>query len=717
MVFKCFLPVVVLVVIALMCVVGSFLATADAALAKDSERASLIFQTASKLLLAERYHEAIKEFQQFIAEYPNHILNDYAHFYLAVGLMKTASYEQARKIFKHLRTNYPQSLLLTEARFLEADTWFYQSKYDRAIQEYLVLKKGKKYKKHNLMPELLLKLGQCYEQQQQFGSALEIYHQIRLSYVNKPIYNKAKTYEEQVAAQHPSTQAFYTTTRIFKSIDIFVKSGKAGDALPLLTMLRTRPLTPALKEKAALKWAYSYYVLRENVRAKAHYRQFLRDYPKSKSLPYVLDRIGRIYLRQNNIDAFLHIYERLLHKHPQSQYTAAAMRLKGKELELQGKFQAALDEFNTFRKRFPKSSLTSDILWHIGWCHYQLRHYQSALKTFDLLVRSYPKSYHKEEALYWAGRSAEHSQQYTNAVKYYRRVMRNGHNTYFGALSQQALLGLKQVKSDLDIPQAEEKKPLEWEETAKFTTKQGRLHQEKSEAFIGMGFDNLAAQELAYAIEKDSKDHAKYLELARLYHRSGDYHQLVRLMQSQFWYWIVLGDEDVPQEFWQLVYPLSFPRLVNHYAPSNKIDPYLVQAVMLAESVFDPQAFSPAGAMGLMQLMPATGDRLAGMVNLAISSPLDYFRPEVNILLGTTYLKQLSQLFANHLPPVIASYNAGEDRVSAWWKEDYQYDDPVFIAMIPYKETWQYVQKVLWYYREYHRIYESYAAKTLKRSD
>ena len=176
-------------------------------------------------------------------------------------------------------------------------------------------------------------------------------------------------------------------------------------------------------------------------------------------------------------------------------------------------------------------------------------------------------------------------------------------------------------------------------------------------------------------------------------------------MQNQFWYWIVYGDEDLPSEFWELAFPQSFPRFVNQYATSNGIDPYLAQAVMLAESAFDPDALSPEGAIGLMQLMPFTGKRLAERVGKTIASHQDYFRPEVNIFLGTMYLQELSALFSEHLPPVIASYNAGEHRVAAWWQEEYQHDQPAFIAMIPYKETWKYVQKVLWYYHEYHKIY------------
>ena len=106
-----------------------------------------------------------------------------------------------------------------------------------------------------------------------------------------------------------------------------------------------------------------------------------------------------------------------------------------------------------------------------------------------------------------------------------------------------------------------------------------------------------------------------------------------------------------------------------------------------------------------MQLMPKTGDRMATALNIPIPDPDQYFQPEVNILLGTTYLKGLFARFNRQLLPVIASYNAGEDVVRTWWNDSYQENLPAFVASIPYPETKRYVQKVWWYYREYQRIY------------
>jgi soluble lytic murein transglycosylase len=248
--------------------------------------------------------------------------------------------------------------------------------------------------------------------------------------------------------------------------------------------------------------------------------------------------------------------------------------------------------------------------------------------------------------------------------------------------------------------------PLTLEPAPKYRTDLGKLHKQKADALASMHLFSLAAEELASAIDHDRPNHAKYLELAQLHRLAENYHQLARLMQSEFWEWIARGDENLPQTFWELAYPLSFSPIVQQFTSSGDLDPFVVFALMFAESVFDPEAYSPAGAMGLMQLMPATGAKMAAAIDIPAPTTFQYFQPKLNIALGTTYLKMLSQLFNRQLPPVIASYNAGEQVVSTWWKDEYRRNEPAFVASIPYKETKRYAQKVLWYYHEYQRIYQ-----------
>jgi soluble lytic murein transglycosylase len=125
----------------------------------------------------------------------------------------------------------------------------------------------------------------------------------------------------------------------------------------------------------------------------------------------------------------------------------------------------------------------------------------------------------------------------------------------------------------------------------------------------------------------------------------------------------------------------------------------------MAESDWNPRAFSRVGARGLMQLMPDTGRRVAESLGITVSSDDQLFDPILNVKLGVTYLGDLSRRFEGRLPLVLASYNAGEDQVGKWWSRRAGDDIEEFIANIPFRETRRYVQRVYGYYAEYQRIY------------
>ena len=678
---------------------------AEAHVSPPMTDADLLFQAAYALFEAQNYTEALPHFQQLLQTAPEHILSDYAELYAAESLMRLGEFEKARTMLQHLAAAFPFSRLFADAKFLEADSWFYQKQYAPAIQSYLNLKKQKCYRRHERMPEALLKLGQCYEQSGQFSAALDLYHRERLNYITTIHYTQFAANEQRLAEQRPAIAAqFYTPDRLLKSIDTLIKNGKAQDALLFDDMLRSRQLLAAETMGFALQRAAMFYALRDNLRAKEYYQNFLRDYPASKSVPFALERLARVYLRENDMKGFQRIYDQLLKQHGNSSQAASVIYLKGKELTLQRKFEEALQEFRRFTSAFPKNGLKAEVLWHSGWCSYNLGQYQAALTEFDRFARVYPKSYLHPEALYWAARSAEQIKAYSQAAAYYQRLLAQGTRTYLGRVSQRAIVRLRKEHPKIAISAASiPNKALTWNIAATFTTQKGRTHQQKAETFARLNLYKLAADELAFAVAADAKRPEQYAELARWRLRAGQYDQLASLMRQQFLYWILFGNDDVPDEFFRLAYPPAFENIVSAHADKAMPAP-IIYGIMLAESLLDPAIISPAGAIGLMQLMPATGSRLAATLGRPAPSLEEYVQPDTNILLGATYLKELSQLFQGALPPVIASYNAGEHRVQSWWQPDYAKDVPAFIAMIPYKETRLYVQKVLWYMLEYREL-------------
>lgn len=150
---------------------------------------------------------------------------------------------------------------------------------------------------------------------------------------------------------------------------------------------------------------------------------------------------------------------------------------------------------------------------------------------------------------------------------------------------------------------------------------------------------------------------------------------------------------------------LEYREWIASYSEENRLDPYLVSAVIFCESRFDPNAVSRAGARGLMQVMPATGQEIADLLQEPFD-PDQLFDPETSIRYGTYYLMLQMERFDGNPAVVLAAYNAGPHRADQWIRE-YGFDSRDHIAYIPFKETDKYVDKVLAVQEVYRVLYRS----------
>jgi len=118
--------------------------------------------------------------------------------------------------------------------------------------------------------------------------------------------------------------------------------------------------------------------------------------------------------------------------------------------------------------------------------------------------------------------------------------------------------------------------------------------------------------------------------------------------------------------FWaESNYPLEYKDSIRKYATEFNVDPNFVAAVIYTESRFHPDSNSGAGARGLMQIMPATGAGLAQRLGLQFSPDM-LFDPDYSIHLGTKYLREQLDNYDGDIDLVLASYNAGGGRATAW---------------------------------------------------
>jgi soluble lytic murein transglycosylase len=156
-----------------------------------------------------------------------------------------------------------------------------------------------------------------------------------------------------------------------------------------------------------------------------------------------------------------------------------------------------------------------------------------------------------------------------------------------------------------------------------------------------------------------------------------------------------------------LVYPVAYPDIVEEVAEEIGLDPFLILALIRQESMFQKDAVSIAGAMGLMQLLPSTAKRVAKREGIELSNHRELFHPDINIRIGAIYLKKLVEQFQS-LPVALAAYNAGEHRVRRWIAS-YRYRSvDEFIEDIPFAETRNYTKKVIFNYFQYRTLYSPF---------
>ncbi|HXF83111.1 MAG TPA: lytic transglycosylase domain-containing protein, partial [bacterium] len=152
---------------------------------------------------------------------------------------------------------------------------------------------------------------------------------------------------------------------------------------------------------------------------------------------------------------------------------------------------------------------------------------------------------------------------------------------------------------------------------------------------------------------------------------------------------------------WTIAYPRAFWAELRALAEQHAVDPYLVLAIMREESRFDPEAVSPARAVGLMQLLPSTA---AGVLGGRVT-PSRLMNPQLNLRAGVAYLGGLLRRSDGSVPLAVAAYNAGPGgvrRVAALARTDVDR----FVESLPYAETRAYVQRVLQSYGIYRWLYE-----------
>lgn len=153
------------------------------------------------------------------------------------------------------------------------------------------------------------------------------------------------------------------------------------------------------------------------------------------------------------------------------------------------------------------------------------------------------------------------------------------------------------------------------------------------------------------------------------------------------------------------IYPKDYELTVKKYAKIYDVPQELVFSVIKAESNYDKNAKSPKGAMGLMQIMGATGDWAAKKIAIEDFREERLFEPDVNIEIGCFYLSYLLDVYSHNTKNALAAYNAGPANVDKWLMDKEYSKNGKDLEKIPFEETDDYVKKVMGNIKIYDFLY------------
>lgn len=388
-------------------------------------------------------------------------------------------------------------------------------------------------------------------------------------------------------------------------------------------------------------------------------------------------------------------------RNPTSHWAEAALFLAGNYYWVQLDRDRAVTYYQRLADQFPSSSYADAAQWRVAWTAVLKREPQAA----DLLtqhVRRFPGSPFTPDALYWLGRLAEEAANLPDARAYYDELAERFPNGYFtkaGAQRSHALGTGPAATLDIlaSIPAMPPMQPIGDEIPQAAAGRQAR-----ADALRMIAFDASAELEL-HAGYAETGEPRLLLAAAQAAVNAGHcgaaivmIRQIVPQIESR-----TLAD--VPREVWLAAYPLPFAASIRRWSAHAHIDPMLAAGLIRQESAFEPDAHSPADALGLMQLLPKTARLLARQQRIRYSRAR-LFDPDYNIRLGTAYVANLIKQFGS-VESVLAAYNAGEDRVTQWTAGQTYREPAEFVDSIPFTETRDYVQIVTRNAEIYRQLY------------
>lgn len=413
------------------------------------------------------------------------------------------------------------------------------------------------------------------------------------------------------------------------------------------------------------------------------------DSPGTRIAADALFLVARSQYRQRRVTVARATLRRIAEQFPQEPAATEALYLLGDLEHDDGALQNASSYYRRAAAGHHASNEAGLAQMRLGGLAYQDGDFRNAARIFEDYRERYPKGRRVQQATYWAARAYHEMGDLSDASRRFREVRRLNPFSWYG-LRAAEFLG----EEPLAIPM--EPEPARNDRVAaevEHALKRIELLRELAE----MEAVDFEVERVRGHFEKT--DGASYA-LAEAFNERGHTMTGIRLG------WEIYRREGAwNPRLLRIIYPFPYRTLIMAEAREKGLDPFFVAGLIRQESTFSATIKSPVGAVGLMQIMPATGNALARSAGLKEFGPEHLENAELNVHLGTSYLAELLARYGNRAAPALAAYNAGPNRLTFWSTFPEYRDDELFAERIPFAETREYVKIVQQNARLYAALY------------
>jgi soluble lytic murein transglycosylase len=613
-------------------------------------------------------------------------LAGYATYYTGLAQLKNGNTEVARQTLERLIARRPAGALALSAALAAGEAAEAAADHQAALEIYSRLAEDK----HSASDEVLARLGRTAIAAKEREKAADAY--VRL-YYEHPLSSSAAKAETELEALKDLTKRRGYDADLGRA-QVLYGAGRYTEAKAAFAAVRPN-VSGDDRELADLRIAESDFYVKRYAAARDALKPYLDTASrKAEARFFYLSALREL----GSDEQYIALTQQLVADFPDSSWSEEALNNLGTFYILENEDELASATFKELYAKFPAGRRAERAAWKYGWWSYKTGDYAETIRVFESAAAAFPRSDYRPSFVYWSGRSHTKLRNASDGLTRMRLVHTDYGNSYYGRLAEGHLQSAGVLPKTGARPTPAAAQALSVAPPALANEATIRL-------LLAIGLYDEAIEELRYAQRTAGNSPVIDATIAWAYHRKGELRRGISLMRRAYPQFLTAGGQQLlPPEILQVIFPLTYWNSIRREATARGLDPYVMAALIAQESTFQRDARSPANAWGLMQVVPATGRRIArqlGMRNFRTSQLTD---PEVNIKIGMYYFSRLAQQFGGTYY-ALASYNAGENRVVRWKSERPGIDEDEFIDDIPFPETQNYVKRILGTAEDYRALY------------